>query len=259
MTASLICFGVADGAACADRKHAAFLYQLGQTPLLIDCGEPISASYKARGLGADLVEHILLSHLHFDHLGGFFMLLQGWWLDGRSKALTVHLPKWGLEPISCLLERCLFLAEQGIFQTAFVPWIGAQTVTMGDVRVTAYPTTHMAYLRAALPQTPNAACASFSFLMESDAHRIAHSADLGSPADLSKLLAQPLDLLVCELAHFEPLELFRFLLGRDIRRLALVHIGGKDWHRRDEIQALAARMLPDVQVLIPNDGDVIDL
>jgi ribonuclease BN (tRNA processing enzyme) len=259
MARSLTCFGVADGAACADRKHASFLYQLGQTPLLIDCGEPISASYKASGLGADLVEHILLSHLHFDHLGGFFMLLQGWWLDGRSKALTVHLPTWGLEPISLLLESCLFLAEQGIFQTDFVPWVGAETAMMGDVRVTAYPTTHMAYLRAALPRTPAAATESFSFLMETDERRIVHSADLGKPDDLGILLDQPLDLLVCELAHFEPVDLFRFLTGRAIKRLALVHIGGKYWPRRDELQALAAQMLPDVQVLIPNDGDVIDL
>ena len=80
---SLTCLGVGDGWPCADRRHAAFLYRFGKTTLLVDCGEPVDASLRAHGVKPDAVDRILISHLHSDHIGGFFMLMQGFWLEGR--------------------------------------------------------------------------------------------------------------------------------------------------------------------------------
>ena len=38
------------------------------------CRYVLDASYKASGLSYDLIDAIFLSHLHSDHVGGFFML-----------------------------------------------------------------------------------------------------------------------------------------------------------------------------------------
>jgi ribonuclease BN (tRNA processing enzyme) len=75
--ATLTCLGVGDGRPCADRRHAAFLYRFGKTSLLVDCGEPVADSLRAKRLDCDTVDGIFISHLHADHVGGFFMLLQG--------------------------------------------------------------------------------------------------------------------------------------------------------------------------------------
>src|SRR5882672_8610337 len=83
---TLRCFGVGDGWPCADRKHASFLYRFDKVSILVDCGEPISSSYKASGLSYDAIDRIFISHLHFDHIAGFFMLMQGFWLERRQKA-----------------------------------------------------------------------------------------------------------------------------------------------------------------------------
>ena len=48
-TVELKCFGVGDGQACADRNHSAYLYTASGTALLVDCGEPVSRSFKASG------------------------------------------------------------------------------------------------------------------------------------------------------------------------------------------------------------------
>ena len=85
--AKLTCFGVGDGWPCADRGHSSFLYELGQTTWLVDCGEPLSRSYKLSGRSYDQIDRILVSHLHCDHIGGFFMFMQGLWLERRRKAL----------------------------------------------------------------------------------------------------------------------------------------------------------------------------
>src|SRR5579871_3995560 len=68
---TLRCLGVGDGWPSADRHHSAFLYRLGKTSLLIDCGDGVSGGFKSTRLPYDLVDHIFLSHLHADHFGGF--------------------------------------------------------------------------------------------------------------------------------------------------------------------------------------------
>src|SRR3954468_20302808 len=100
---ALKCFGVGDGWRCADRNHSSFLYRFGQTNFLVDCGEPLSRSYKTSGLSYDAFDRIFISHLHSDHTGGFFMFLQGLWLEGRTKALPVHMPTDGIKPFQQML------------------------------------------------------------------------------------------------------------------------------------------------------------
>ena len=56
------------------------------------------------------------------------------------------------------------------------------------------------------------------------ARRVVLSSDLGSLADLMPALAAPCDVLVCELSHYLPEELFSVLQGRTIRHLLFNHL-----------------------------------
>src|SRR5262249_36163816 len=108
---SLTCFGIGDGWPCADRNHASYLYRFGRTSLLIDCGEPADRSFKSTGLSYDAIDAIFISHLHADHVGGFFMLMQGFWLEGRRKDLPVYLPGGGIRPVREMLRTCMIFDE----------------------------------------------------------------------------------------------------------------------------------------------------
>src|SRR2546426_8712678 len=137
---SLRCFGVGDGTACADRNHSAYLYGFGATTLLLDCGEPISRGFKASGLNYDLIDRILISHLHSDHIGGLFMLLQGFWLEKRQKDLHVHLPREGIQPLRQMLQASFLFEELLPFQVIFSPWSSGQPLLVEpDVRITPFP------------------------------------------------------------------------------------------------------------------------
>lgn len=248
-----------DGTASVDRNHSSYLYSFEETSLLIDCGEPISRSFKASGLSYDLIDRILISHLHADHIGGFFMLLQGFWLENRKKDLRVHLPAESIEPLRQMLRAAFLFEELLPFRLILAPWSNGQPNVDRKVRVTPFATTHLQALRKAFQAKYPGDYMAYCFLLESERWRIGHSADIGSPSDLDPLLDKPLDLLVCELAHFKPEEMFAYLRGRDIKRIVFTHVARYYWERLEETRRLAAQFLPNADLCFPRDLDVIDL
>lgn len=256
---SLRCFGVGDGWPCADRGHSSFLYRFGKVALLIDCGESISSSYKASGLDYDTIDRIFISHLHCDHVGGFFMLMQGFWLEQRQKDLPVHLPAEGIEPIRQMLNASCIFDELYGFRLQFEPLKLEQPVVTHNVRVTPFRSSHLDSLRESFQKKYPQAFAAYCFLLESGKLRVGHSADIGAPEDLAPLLAKPLDLLVCELAHFKPEDLFRYLRGRPVKRVVFIHVARRYWENLEEVRALAEEILADIPFSFARDGEEITL
>jgi ribonuclease BN (tRNA processing enzyme) len=250
---ALKCFGVGDGWACADRNHASFLYCLGDVSILIDCGEPVSGSFKAAGLACDSLDRIFISHLHCDHLAGFFMLMQGFWLEQRKKPLPVHLPADGIKPVSQLLEASLIFPELLRFRLKYHALRAGKSILTRGVRVTPFRSSHLDSLRRAFQKDHPQRFEAFCFLIEAGRRRIGHSADLGRPEDLEPLLRRPLDLLVCELAHFAPEDLFRHLRGRKIKRLIFVHLAREHWQNLNRTRRLAAKLLPGIPCSFARD------
>jgi len=246
--------GVGDGWP-STRNHSAFLYRFGGTRLLMDCGEPVSRCFDQTGVAYDAIDSIFLSHLHFDHIGGFFMLMQSFWLRGRTRDLPIHLPRAGITPIRKLLEAACLFDELLGFRLSYQPLRAGQPVTVQGVRVTPFLTTHLASFRAAFGARYRQKFEAFSFLIEAGALRIGHSADLGAPEDLGPLVSAPLDLLVCELAHFKPEHLFRYLRQHEIKRILFVHLTRKQWEQTDKLGALATSLLGGIPFSFARDHE----
>jgi ribonuclease Z len=251
---SLRCFGVGDGWPCADRNHSSFLYRFGKTSILIDCGEGLSGRFKATGLPYDTIDRIFISHLHSDHFAGFFMLMQGFWLERRRKDLPVHLPADGIKPISQMLAAGILFPELFHFQLGLHALRAGQSVATDGVRVTPCPSSHLERLRKAFQKKHPQHFAAYCFLIEAKGLRIGHSADLGRPEDLEPVLRKPLDLLVCELAHFRAEDLFEYLSGRAIKRIIFIHVGRPYWANLKSTRRLAAKMLPGIPITFARDN-----
>jgi len=250
----VLCLGTGDGWPCADRNHSSYLYELAGACLLIDCGESVSRSLAARRFDWNRPDAIVLSHTHADHIGGLLMLLQGLWLEGRTRRLRVFLPHHAIAPLQGLLNHAYLFAELFQFSLEFVPLKVGQPIRIGRLKVTPFATSHLDRLRRQFQGRPRVKFEAFGFVLEGARRRVIHSADLGVPADLTPWLQMRTDLLMCELAHFSPAELFTSLRGRPIRRLALIHLPKRLRQRLAPLARLAAKQLPGVKRVFPSDG-----
>lgn len=256
---SMKCLGVGDGWPCGDRNHSSFLYRLGPTALLVDCGEPVQRSLRSMRVGPDALDSILLSHLHFDHMAGLFMLIQGSWLEGRKRPLTIHLPEEGIDPIRSMLRTAYIFDDLLPFNLRFAPIRPNEPIDVDGVRVTPHLTTHLDQLRATFQDRHPKPFAAFSFLIEDADHRIAHSGDIGAASDLEVILAQPVDVLVCELAHVEHVEVARRIRKHAIQQVVFIHLARSLWENLDTTRRALAHELGSMPFRIARDGDDMDL
>jgi ribonuclease BN (tRNA processing enzyme) len=260
------CFGTADGSACSDRNHSSFLYRFGDQTVLIDCGDGLDRTYNAAGLEPDLVDVVILSHMHSDHVGGLFMFIQSLWLQRRRKPLRVHVPAGAVKPVKTMLNTALLFDELLPFKLSLCPLKPRNAMAMSGVRIIPFPTSHLNGLRAQFGGKHKVDFSAYCFLLQSrkarrpaGSVRMGHSADLGKPEDLDPLFREPLDLLVCELSHFTPEELFLYLRHRPVKRVALVHLAEKYRNALSDTRRLARTIIPGIPLRFPNDGDEIRL
>lgn len=80
------------------RHPTAQILQVGEQLIMIDCGEGTQAQIQKYNIRKSKISHILISHLHGDHIFGLIGLLTSYGLEGRTQALDIYGPE-GLEEI----------------------------------------------------------------------------------------------------------------------------------------------------------------
>ena len=262
---ALTFLGTACGIPMTDRFHSSILLESGGRRWLLDAGEPCSQRLKAMGVSFRSLDGIFISHGHSDHLSGLPMIVQGAWLEGRSEPLPLYLPAELVGPIRTWLEA-VYLPEKLIgFAVEYHPWETlperAATLDAGRLQVSVNGSTHLDGLRTVID--PGAADRFLAYSLvfdwpETD-KRLIYSADLGRPEDMAPMFDRPCDLLICELSHFEPEELFAFLADKPVRRVCLTHLTAQFAARADEISALGrATFLQATAVAAMADGARIE-
>ena len=73
--------------------HSCYYINCNGKHFLFDCGDGTSQQLLCYDLADDLLDAIIISHYHPDHVAGLFMVLQMFYLRKRRKTLTLFLPE----------------------------------------------------------------------------------------------------------------------------------------------------------------------
>ncbi len=253
--------GTSHGSHTMTRNNSATLIETDGVGYLVDCGEPVAASYRRAGKDFGALRALFVTHLHADHVGGLAqltnMLKHG---RGEEQTVTYCLPSEGIERIRAYLEA-LYIAPE--LRPLTLELCGVdEGPCYEDERLTvaALPTGHLEtagrqYAERGLPNRGQA----FSYIMQLEGRRIAFSGD--QPRDfryLGRLLADPLDLLVMEMTHIRPDEILPWLGEQPVRKLLLTHIWDP-WHGpgEDRLREMCFEHLP-FPFTIARDGMEIE-
>jgi ribonuclease BN (tRNA processing enzyme) len=254
---SVTFLGTGPGNVAAGRFQASILLELGGHNVLLDAGEPCSSQLLDLGFSLPDLDAVWITHAHADHLGGLPLLIQASWLHGRKNSLPLGVPQHLSGPLRAWLDTILLSSDVTRFPLDIFAWQTGKAVAMDDVAVTPHPTTHLEGFKT---MTGRADITSFLFEIVSGERRFVYSGDLGSPHDLHDVLQKPVDLLICELAHFTPEELLTALRDAQVGTLCLTHVSTDLDERYGDIQMLFERELSGTDAIyLPQDGERIDL
>ncbi|OCA87171.1 MBL fold metallo-hydrolase [Pseudobacillus wudalianchiensis] len=92
-----------------ERSGPAQVLTVGDTHILVDCGEGTTAQLMKAGIAPEKIHYLFMTHLHSDHVFGYGQFLLGGWGLGRRK-LTIVGPK-GMKHFH---ETILHLFEEDI-------------------------------------------------------------------------------------------------------------------------------------------------
>ena len=254
--ASLTFLGTAPGYPTTNKNHTGLLLDTGRQKILIDAGEPSARTLIEIGVDPAVLDAIVVTHGHSDHTGGFPMVIQAAWIVGRQASLPIFLPAELIDPLRNWLSASYIGPDFLPFELRFHAWEHGPVHSVGDCEITPTPTTH---LQALVDRFGNGRFHAFSLAVRHSDFGFVFSGDIGTPFDLAKPLKAGTDLLVCEIAHFEPQALFDFLSSRKVSRLVLTHASAEIAAEIDTVLTVARKSLAQTEVLYAADRMRLEL
>ncbi len=163
--------------------------------ILLDCGEGTSQKMLANNLIKDVLDYIVISHLHPDHVSGLFMVIQMLYLQGRTKKLDIYLPERAKQ-FHDILEMFYTFPERLTYKINFL-----DIEKLPSENIKTIPSCHLlSYRDIVLKKNLMNKMKSYSFLITENGKKAIYSADIGSIKYIKPYL-KDLDLLIIDAFH----------------------------------------------------------
>lgn len=189
--------GSAPGLPVAGQHHACVWFNWGSRNVIFDCGDGAASRLTEANLGGDVIDHIVISHLHPDHVCGLFMVLQMFYLQGRRKQLDIFLPE-RIQKFTNIVKFFYLYPKRFGFD---LTWKSCSEVGNTIPGVTALANDHLLKYRDRHDDSDtDASQRSYSFLLCAEGKKIMYTSDISSVHFLRDIAAD-LDLMIIDSLH----------------------------------------------------------
>lgn len=220
----LVLLGTSAGLASKTRAGSCYLVDCGDEGVLFDIGDGATRHFLALGYTASWISRIVITHTHADHVSGIGYFLQQRYLTGTNSPLTIHCPGESAGPIKAIFNFGYMFKDKLPFKIEYKPHVERYPTLIGPLRVTPYPTMHLASMREFAEEKglPNRGeC--YAMRIEAGGKVILYSADIVSISDLDSAQL-PIDWLLIESTHVDLDQLWPWVEERKIKRVIITHI-----------------------------------
>ncbi len=203
----LTILGSSHGVPEANRRCACTMIEVQGNVYFVDMGMQAIEEMRTRGISPDAVKGIFITHMHGDHTNGLisFIDLITWYFKTPDPVVVLPDPGAG-RVIRQWLDVTLNNQQKEI---RYQQTRAGVVYDDGLLKVTAIPTQHCKD--------------SHAYLLEAEGKRVLMTGDLKKPAVDFPFVAEPLDLMVCESAHFPATDYLPVLDKLSLRRLCFTH------------------------------------
>lgn len=240
----ILFFGSSHGSPEPHRRCSSTLIEVGENRYFIDMGCQSIEDLINRNISPDSIKGIFITHMHGDHTNGLVSFLDIYSRKFKTADPVIFLPGQMEETVIALRAwiRCNGVSLRDF---RFQPVKEGVLFEDGIIRVTAYRTKHIDD--------------SYAYLIEAEGKRVLFSGDLyRNPQEdfPMSVLEKPLDLAVCESAHFPATAYLPLLKGQsNLKMLCINHYSEL---RLPSVLEMPAA-LPEIPVLRAHDGLEITL
>lgn len=240
----IVFLGSSHGVPEPNRRCSSILVEVGESRYFIDMGTQSIEDLATRRIPVDSVKAIFITHMHGDHTNGLFSFVDlcSWYYKKADP--EIFLP----EPHDTAVEifhSWMKLNGTNMREFRFSPVTEGVLFEDEKVKVTAYKTKHIAN--------------SYAYLFEAEGKRVLFGGDMSvkGPADDFPLevLEKPLDLAVCEAAHFAATDFVPIFADKDVKQICMTHYSDRYLASVLELKA----QLPDKTVFRTEDNMEINL
>ena len=241
--------GTSHGVPAADRFCSCSMLEVNGSVYFIDAGAPLMDILLRRKVELETIRAIFTTHFHGDHVNGLLAYadLVNWYFKTVQTDifLTEEKGAEALKNLITITENRPIDEERLRFRLVSPGLVYEDE----NLRITAMPTQHLA-----AQGRP-----AYSYLVEAEGKQVLFSGDLSVRLEREDFpayaLEHPVDLMISEMAHFNPEHVLPYLRRCQAKRLEFNHV----WplHKLDAIREMDGQFGYPIHAV--NDGDEIEL
>ena len=203
--------GSSHGVPEPDRKCSCIMVEIGENIYFVDMGTPAIDELRKRGKNIDAVKGIFITHMHGDHTNGLiqFVDLVHWYFKTPDPVICLPM----MEAVQVIEDWIKVTLNTGVKKMTYRQTEAGQVFNDGVLKVTAIPTKHCHR--------------SFAYLFEAEGKAVLFTGDLSNPGRDFPAVEKPLDLLICESAHFPATDYLPVLEKMDVKKVCITHYSNR--------------------------------